>query len=317
MYEGHTIGVVVPAYNEEGFVGDVLDSLPDFVDRVYAIDDASTDGTWEEISAHSAIERAPRAGISNDTDGWVVAIRHDRNRGAGGAIKTGYLAAREDGIDVTVTIDADGQMNPNMMTRFIDPIVAGEADYAKGNRLSNPEYRYDMPRFRLFGNYLLTGLTRIASGYWNVTDPQNGYTAISLTALEAIDLEGMYEYYGYCNDILVKLNVAGMQVVDVDMPASYGDEESSIKYADYIPKVSLMLLRNFLWRLGSRYRKHPLGLAYGLGMVTTLLGIFFGIHAFWAALTRAESTDVRKSLTSFAVGAFSILAGILLDRREK
>ncbi|WP_227379240.1 glycosyltransferase family 2 protein [Haladaptatus halobius] len=316
MYEGHTIGVVVPAYNEEGFVGDVLDSLPDFVDRVYAVDDASTDGTWDEICAHSAIKRAPRAGVSDDTDSQVVAIRHEQNRGAGGAIKTGYLAARNDGIDVTVTIDADGQMNPGMMTRFIDPIVTDEADYAKGNRLSNPEYRHDMPRFRLIGNYLLTGLTRIASGYWDVTDPQNGYTAISIAALEAIDLEKMYEYYGYCNDILVKLNVAGMRVVDVDMPATYGDEESSIKYGDYIPKVSLMLLRTFLWRLKSRYRTHPLGLAYGLGVVGVLLGVVLGVRAFGAALIGTKSSDARKSLASFAVGTFGVLAGIILDRRK-
>ncbi|WP_435159764.1 glycosyltransferase family 2 protein [Haladaptatus sp. DFWS20] len=316
MYEGHTIGVVVPAYNEEGFVGDVLDSLPDFVDRVYAIDDASTDDTWDEIRTHAAVERAPRAGVSDDTDGRVVAIRHEQNRGAGGAIKTGYLAARDDEIDVTVTIDADGQMNPGMMTRFLDPIVAGEADYTKGNRLSNPDFRSAMPRFRLLGNWLLTGLTRVASGYWDVTDPQNGYTAISLSALEGIDLEGMYEYYGYCNDILVKLNVAGMRVADVDMPATYGEEESSIEYGDYIPKVSLMLLGNFLWRLGSRYRAHPLGIAYVLGILGALAGVVHGLRAVGSALTGSESDDARKSLTSLTLGFVGIIAGIVLDRRE-
>ncbi|EFW91184.1 glycosyl transferase family 2 [Haladaptatus paucihalophilus DX253] len=316
MYEGHTIGVVVPAYNEEGFVGDVLDSLPDFVDRVYVVDDASTDGTWDEIRAHAAIERAPRAGESDDTDGQVVAIQHEVNRGAGAAIKTGYLAAREDQTDITVTIDADGQMDPGMMTRFLDPIVAGDADYAKGNRLSNPEFRHEMPRFRLLGNWMLTWLTRIASGYWDVTDPQNGYTAISLPALEAIDLEGMYEYYGYCNDILVKLNVAGMRVADVDMPATYGDEESSIEYNDYIPKVSLMLLRNFLWRLGSRYRTHPLGIAYLVGIVSGVVGIALGVRAAGATLTGSESDDGRKSLTSLVVGVVGIIVGVVLDRRE-
>ncbi|WP_049972919.1 glycosyltransferase family 2 protein [Haladaptatus cibarius] len=316
MYEGHTIGVVVPAYNEEGFVGDVLDSLPDFVDRVYAVDDASTDGTWDEIREYAAVERAPRAGVSDDTDGQVVAIRHNQNRGAGGAIKTGYLAARDDGTDVTVTIDADGQMDPSMMTRFLDPIVAGEADYTKGNRLSNSEFRSAMPRFRLLGNWLLTGLTRIASGYWDITDPQNGYTAISISALEAIDLEEMYEYYGYCNDILVKLNVAGMRVADVDMPAAYGDEESSIEYGDYIPKVSLMLLGNFFWRLGSRYRTHPLGVAYALGIIAALAGVVHGFRAVGSAVTGAENDDAQKSLTSLVLGVVGIVAGVVLDRRE-
>ncbi|KZN26104.1 family 2 glycosyl transferase [Haladaptatus sp. R4] len=316
MYEGHTIGVVVPAYNEEGFVGDVLDSLPDFVDRVYAVDDASTDGTWDEIRAHATIERAPRAGESDDAVNGVVAIQHAVNRGAGAAIKTGYLAAREDGTDITVTVDADGQMDPDIMTRFLDPIVTGDAEYTKGDRLSNSELREEMPRFRLLGNWLLTGLTRIASGYWDITDPQNGYTAISLPALEAIDLEGMYEYYGYCNDILVKLNVAGMRVADVDMPATYGDEESSIQYGDYIPKVSLMLLRNFFWRLGARYRTHPLGIAYLFGIVSGLAGIALGVRALGSTLTGTKNDDARKSLTSLLVGVVGIIVGIVLDRRQ-
>ena len=316
MYEGHTIGVVVPAYNEEGFVGDVINSLPDFVDRVYAVDDASTDGTWDEIRAHATIERAPRARESDDTESGVVAIQHVVNRGAGAAIKTGYLAAREDGTDITVTVDADGQMDPDIMSRFLDPIVAGDADYTKGDRLSDSELRHEMPRFRLLGNWLLTGLTRIASGYWDVTDPQNGYTAISLPALEAIHLEGMYEYYGYCNDILVKLNVAGMRVADVHMPATYGDEESSIEYNDYIPKVSLMLLRNFFWRLGSRYRTHPLGVAYIFGVVSGLAGIALGIRALGSTLTGTKNGDARKSFTSILVGVVGILVGIFLDRRE-
>jgi len=316
MYEGHTIGVVVPAYNEEGFVGDVLNSLPDFVDRIYAVDDASTDGTWDEIRAHAAIERAPRAGVSDDTESGVIAIQHTMNRGAGAAIKTGYLAARDDETDITVTVDADGQMDPDIMTWFLDPIVAGHTDYTKGDRLSNSELRHEMPRFRLLGNWLLTGLTRIASGYWDVTDPQNGYTAISLPALEAIDLEGMYEYYGYCNDILVKLNVAGMRVADVDMPATYGDEESSIEYDDYIPKVSFMLLRNFFWRLGARYRTHPLGVAYIFGVISGLAGIVLGVRALGSTLTGTKSDDVRKSLTSILVGVLGILVGIVLDRRE-
>ena len=351
MYGGKTVGVVVPAYNEEGFVGDVLDSLPDYVDRVYAVDDASTDDTWAEIREHAAVERPPRAdsahvgetadetpgGVTAPDDttnddtapddattdadttnddtapddattdadavradgdgGTVVGIRHERNRGAGGAIKTGYLAARDDGVDVTVTIDADGQMDPAMMTQFLDPIVAGDADYVKGDRLATPEFRDDMPRFRLVGNWLLTGLTRIASGYWTVSDPQNGYTAISLAALESVDLDSMYEYYGYCNDLLVKLNVAGMSVVDVPMPASYGDEESSIDYGGYIPKVSLMLLQNFLWRLRTRYRTHPAGLAYGLALLGAVAVLVRAALALGSSLAGGDAGTDRSEAT--------------------
>ena len=312
MYRDASVGVVMPAYNEEGFVGDVIREMPDYVDRIYAIDDQSTDGTWDEIleaaradadsdgsSDSSREERlvadggfsgkratldggfagerptldgdisalAKRASV-RDPIGRVVPIQHRENLGAGGAIKTGYLAALEDGVDATVTVDADGQMDLSQMTRLLDPIADGEADYAKGNRLLSREYRAAMPRFRFVGNAILTFLTKIASGYWKTMDPQNGYTAISNDALEAVDLENLYEYYGYCNDLLVKLNVHGMRVADVAMPAVYGDEESSIQYSSYIPKVSTMLLQNFLWRLKTKYLAldfHPLALFYLVG----------------------------------------------------
>ncbi|WP_327054165.1 glycosyltransferase family 2 protein [Halomicrococcus gelatinilyticus] len=337
MYGGKTVGVVVPAYNEERFVGDVLDSLPDFVDRVYAVDDASTDATWDEIRDHATVERAPRTdaatGEADETPlradgdgGTVVAIRHERNRGAGGAIKTGYLAARDDGVDVTVTIDADGQMDPAMMTQFLDPVVAGDADYAKGDRLATPEFREGMPRFRLAGNWLLTGLTWIASGYWDVTDPQNGYTAISLDALEAVDVEELYEYYGYCNDLLVKLNVAGMSVVDVPMPASYGDEQSSIDYGGYVPKVSLMLLRNFVWRLRTRYRSHPAGLAYALALLGAVAVLLRAVVAVALALAGSDSSEEtsdaddssgRRFPLSLVATVVGLVAGVVLDRRNQ
>ncbi|WP_440010494.1 glycosyltransferase family 2 protein [Halomicrococcus sp. SG-WS-1] len=344
MYGGQTIGVVVPAYNEEGFVGDVLDSLPAFVDRAYVVDDASTDGTWAEIRERAAVERPARGGPAvargnarpaaggqqdenrdaadaarTDGDGThVVAIRHEQNRGAGGAIKTGYLAARDDRVDVTVTIDADGQMDPEMMTRFIDPIAAGDADYTKGDRLANREFRDDMPRFRLVGNWLLTGLTRIASGYWDLSDPQNGYTAISLAALEAVDVVSMYEYYGYCNDLLVKLNVAGMRVVDVPMPAAYGDEESNIDYVDYVPKVSLMLLRNFCWRLATRYRTRPTGVAYAVGLLGVLATVVQAVRAVGSKATGAsDDEDGHGVLLSLLVAVVGLAAGVVFDRREE
>jgi glycosyltransferase involved in cell wall biosynthesis len=346
MYGGQTVGVVVPAYNEEGFVGDVIDSLPTFVDRAYVIDDASVDNTWAEIREHATVSRPPRGGpavasgsasppagnpLSSDQDEaavdlqradgegtYVVAIRHEENRGAGGAIKTGYLAARKDHVDVTVTIDADGQMDPKMMTQFIDPIVAGDADYTKGDRLASREFRDDMPTFRQTGNIILTGLTRIASGYWELSDPQNGYTAISLAALEAVDISSMYEYYGYCNDLLVKLNVAGMRVVDVPMQANYGDEESSINYFDYIPKVSLMLLRNFFWRLATRYRTRPTGIAYAIGFLGFLATIVNSFRSLGSRNDQAANNndDDYGILFSLLVAVSGVVAGIIFDRRE-
>ncbi|WP_253737448.1 glycosyltransferase family 2 protein [Halohasta salina] len=298
MYNEHTVAVVVPAYNESGFVGEVIETLPDFVDRVYAIDDRSTDETWAEITATAAtVNSAAATGETasteersavdaTSTDGGaafdrrVVPIRHETNRGVGGAIKTGYLRAREDEVDVTAVMGGDGQMDPDYLERIIRPITTGEAEYTKGNRLLNREDHAEMPRFRLVGNRILTLLTKIASGYWRIGDPQMGYTAISLDALRETDIENMYEFYGYCNDLLVRLNVAGHRVADVPSPLNYGDEHSDINYLTYIPRVSLMLLRTFLWRLWSG-RRTARGMAtlvlYVGGAAGTLGGLVTGL----------------------------------------
>ena len=341
MYEGQTIGVVIPAYNEEGFVGDVIRELPAYVDRIYVVDDCSTDGTWEEVveaaredsarSTEYAPDRAiaPDGGTSalteraipHDAVGRVVPIQHRSNRGAGGAIKTGYLAAVEDRMDVTVTVDADGQMDLAQMRRLLEPIVDGRADYAKGNRLLSREYREAMPRFRLFGNSILTFLTKIASGYWKTMDPQNGYTAISHEALCAVDVESLYEYYGYCNELLVRLNASGMRVADVAMPAVYGEEESSIEYTTYIRKVSWMLLSNFLWRLREKYLVrdfHPLALFYLFGAGTATLGVFsaFWLLFAWASPIGSTLLSGETSLLVFITGSVLVLFAMVFDMQE-
>ena len=313
MYEEHTIGVVVPAYNEEGYVGDVVDSIPEFVDRIYVIDDASTDGTWGEIRERAAAYNERRPSVVPRFERRVVPIQHDENRGAGGAIKTGYLAAREDRIDVTVTIDADGQMDTELLPRFLDPIVEDRADYAKGNRFIARDLD-SMPRFRLIGNSILSLLTKIASGYWKTSDPQNGYTAISLRALDGMDLDGMYEYYGYCNDVLVKLNVAGMRVADVAQPAVYAEEESHIDYTEYIPKVSGMLLRNFVWRLNRKYLVrdfHPLALCYYAGagaLGVSLVGLL--------ASLRSRRAATGSWFASAVLGVALLLLAMVFDMEE-
>ena len=339
MYRDHTVGVVVPAYNEQGLIGEVIHSMPAFVDWIAVIDDCSTDGTWDEI------RRAARADAAEmDTEmtlvqsvmtdggegllgrrahihpqiGRVLPIQHHENMGAGGAIKTGYLAALQDELDITVTVDGDGQMDPNRMPKLLDPLVEGAADYAKANRLLYKEYRQDMSSFRFFGNSILTFLTKIASGYWKTMDPQNGYTAISHHALANVGIENMYEYYGYCNDLLVKLNAKGLQVADVAMPAIYGDETSTISYPTYIRKVSGMLLGNFLWRLKVKYLVldfHPLALFYLFGAATTVVGTVAGLWSIYAYLLLDSSLFVRASLSMlvFLIGSLFVMFAMLFD----
>lgn len=340
MYREHSIGVVVPAYNEEGFIGDVIRDMPEYVDRIFVIDDCSTDGTWDEVltaareyQADTNLGDNPSDSVVAATDGGfllknraerhdrigrVVPIEHTENLGAGGAIKTGYLAAREDGIDITATVDGDGQMDLSLLPKLLDPIVEGDADYAKGNRLLYEEFRVEMPKFRFFGNSILTFLTKISSGYWKTMDPQNGYTAISLYALENAGIEDMYEYYGYCNDLLVKMNAKGIRVADVAMPAVYGDEESSIQYSTYIRKVSLMLLRNFCWRLKVKYLVldfHPLAFFYAFGLIMSLFALLGAGWAIYAKFTYGDSLFVPavSSLLLFSIGSMFLMFGMLFD----
>ena len=339
MYRDHTIGVVVPAYNEAGLIGEVIRSMPAFVDWICVIDDCSDDGTWDEILTAARSDRTetrpesePLQSVMTDGDGGplatraeihpqigrVVPVQHRENMGAGGAIKTGYLASLRDELDITVTVDGDGQMDPSLMGKLIDPLVDGEADYAKGNRLLYKEYRQEMSRFRFVGNSILTFLTKIASGYWKTMDPQNGYTAITAHALRNVGIENMYEYYGYCNDLLVKLNAKGLRVADVAIPAIYGEEASSISYPTYIRRVSGMLLQNYLWRLKVKYLVldfHPLALFYLFGAGTTVFGVLGGLWSLYLFVMVDESLFVRASLSMmlFLIGSLFLMFAMLFD----
>ena len=272
MYREHRIAVVVPAYNEELLIGPTLDTIPGCVDRVYVVDDCSTDGTATELGEHSA--RDPR----------IVPLRHETNSGVGAAIVPGYTAALADGMEIVAGMAGDNQLDPAFLPKLLDPIIDGKADYAVGNRLINPEFRTGMSRWRFVGNSALTLLTKIASGYWQLVDPQNGYTAISRRALETIPLDAVYPRYGYCNDILVRLNVYGFRVKNVPHPARYGLERSKIKYSSYIVRLSRLLLKDFLWRLKTKYvimGFHPLVFFYLFGVAFSVVSIAMGIFSLY------------------------------------
>jgi hypothetical protein len=273
VYKGSTVGVVIPAYNEEGFIGDVIDSVPEFVDQVFVIDDCSTDNTWTEIKEYVDAESQQASGIGDATDQMVIAdgagatvsesqtfldrrivpVRHQTNGGRGAAVQTGYELALMSDMDAVAVLDGDGQMDPDILDKILDPIVTGDADYAKGNRLISRSHCAQMSNWRLFGNVLLTMLTKIASGHWNMRDPQNGYTAISAAALEQLSLNDLFDDYGFLNDILIHLDAHGMTVQDVPMEALYGDESSGIRYGSFIPQLSMLLLSGFFWRLQRKY----------------------------------------------------------------
>lgn len=314
MYRGASVAVVVPAYNEGPFIGEVLDGMPAIVDSVYAVDDCSTDDTWHEIESRTA--RVPVADAVADGGSTgrprIVPVRHRTNRGRGAAVMSGYRRAYSDGMDVIAVMDGDGQMDPDRLERLLDPVVDGRADYAKGNRLASTTHLRGMSAWRLFGNVLLTLLTSLASGYWGIRDSQNGYTAISREALGWLDLDAMYDGYGFLNDMLMMLNQHGARVVDVPMPAVYGDEQSGIRYATFVPSLSLLLLRGFvrrLWRRRSVEPLDPLVVSYAIGIVGIGLSGLAVVYRFSAWLRSATSRLGPPS-------ALALALGIALDRHE-
>ena len=201
MLEGKRVAVVVPAFDEERLVGETIRGIPEFVDRIFVVDDASRDGTPGQADAVG--------------DPRVQVLRHDRNGGVGAAIATGYRRALEEEIDVTCVMAADNQMDPAELEALVAPVARGEVDYAKANRLVSGEAWTVIPRTRYLGNAVLSLLTKIASGYWHVADSQAGYTALSLSALRRLDLDRLYPRYGFPNDVLVHLNVQNARVRDV------------------------------------------------------------------------------------------------------
>jgi glycosyltransferase involved in cell wall biosynthesis len=269
MYKDKKISVVVPAYNEEMLIEHTLRSIPDYIDKIYAVDDGSPDNTFELIEEIAEEDRR------------IIPIKHEVNRGVGAAIVTGYKRSLEDDIDIAVVMAGDNQMDPAYIPSLVDPIIENRADYTKGNRLMKAAHMRGMSYWRRLGNSLLTLLTKFSSGYWNIMDPQNGYTAISRNALETIDLDSIYPSYGYCNDLLMKLNVFSLRVIDISIPCRYGKEKSKIRYDRYIIKVSWLLLGNFFYRIKMKYlflSLNPIAFFYLAGIILVPIGLILGIN---------------------------------------
>lgn len=269
MYEGKTVAVVVPAYNEEKLLGVVLDTMPDFVDLIIVVDDASVDGTFALLSAYQArfTER-------------LLIVRHTDNQGVGAAIVTGYKQALLRQSDVVAVMAGDGQMDPDDLVRLVAPVARGEVEYAKGNRLFRGESWHMIPHYRYLGNAVLSLMTKIASGYWHVADSQSGYTVIARVALERLDLDSIYKRYGMPNDMLIQLNVGNFRVRDVSVRPIYDiGEVSGIRLSKVIPTISWLLLCGFFWRLCEKYiirDFHPLVFFYAMGLTLFPCGLMLG-----------------------------------------
>jgi glycosyltransferase involved in cell wall biosynthesis len=267
MLEGKRVAVVVPAHDEEGLIAATLQGIPGFVDRIYVIDDASGDETAERARAVD--------------DPRVEVITHDRNRGVGAAIVTGYKRALADRMDATAVMAGDNQMDPDELELLATPVVRDQVDYAKANRLFTGSAWKLIPRNRYIGNAILSLFTKVASGYWHVADSQAGYTVISLRVLTLLDLDRIYTSYGFPNDMLVHLNVWSARVRDFPSRPIYGvGERSGIKIRRVVPRISWLLWKGFFWRMREKYvirDFHPLVFFYFLGFLMVTVGLVLGI----------------------------------------
>jgi len=267
VFEGKRVAVVVPAYDEEALIATTIGGIPPLVDRIFVVDDGSSDRT------------AGRAGEAGDPR--VEVLVHDSNQGVGAATLTGYRRALEDGFDVVAVMNGDNQMDPTDLPALVEPVARGEVDYAKANRLFTGQAWDVIPHTRFFGNAVLSMLTKVASGYWHVADSQSGYTAISRELLAELDLDRVYTRYGFPNDMLVHLNVWNARVRDVHSRPVYGvGERSTMRYRHVVPRIAWLLLRGFFWRLWEKYVKrdfHPLVFFYLVGFVSFTAGVLLGL----------------------------------------
>lgn len=307
MYLEKSIAVVVPAYNEEKLIRQTLASIPELVDRIIVVNDASMDGTSGIVKDMA------------DNDPRVCLLEHGKNRGVGAAIVTGYKKALELEIDVTAVMAGDAQMDPDDLIPVIKPVAEGRADYVKGNRLITGEAWQMIPRYRYLGNAFLSLLTKVSSGYWGVADSQTGYTAISEEAIRLLPLEELYPRYGYPNHLLVMLNVFSLRVMDVPVRPVYGiGERSDIRLWKVIPRLSWMLTNCFFWRLKEKYiirDFHPLVFFYLLGLTLFPSGLISGLYLFFYRIISGPVavTSVLFSVFLFVSGLQSLFFAMWFD----
>lgn len=286
----HRIAVVIPSYKVTKHVLDVISRIGPEISQIYVIDDYCPNGSGPFVK-------------ENCIDPRVEVLFHEKNEGVGGAVMTGYQAALSNGADVIVKIDGDGQMDPELIPKFVLPIMRGEADYTKGNRFFNLESVALMPRIRLFGNAILSFMTKLSSGYWNLFDPTNGYTAIHADVAQRLPFKKISRRYFFETDILFRLNTLRAVVVDIPMESKYADEASNLKISKIVGEFMIKHISNFLKRLFYNYYLRDLSLAsieLPLGIILFTFGLIFGsyhwIHSAYIGSPTPSGTIMLAAL---------------------
>lgn len=292
----NNIAVVIPCYKVRDHILDVINCIGPYIDRIYVVDDCCPESSGDFVKKHCEDKR-------------VIIISNFENQGVGGAVMTGYRAAIDDGMEIMVKLDGDGQMDPYLLPDFILPIINGEADYTKGNRFFNLDRITEMPKLRIIGNALLSLITKLSSGYWNLFDPTNGYTAIHRDIARHLPFEKISRRFFFESDMLFRLNILRAVVIDIPMDAKYGSEESNLDIHKILGEFFLKNIRNFLKRIFYNYYLRGMSLAsfeLPLGAAILLFGIIFGSYHWYDSWNRSELTPVGTIMIS----AVSLITGL-------
>lgn len=292
------IAVVIPSYRVRSHILDVINLIGSEVSRIYVVDDCCPDNSGDFVESYCEDER-------------VIVIRHAENQGVGGAVMTGYKVAINDGMDIFVKVDGDGQMDPSLIPVFVAPIASGEADYTKGNRFFDLEEIGAMPKVRLFGNATLSFMTKLSSGYWDLFDPTNGYTAIHRDVAQHLPFNKISQRYFFETDILFRLNILRAVVVDIPMDAKYADEVSGLKISKIVGEFIFKHVRNFWKRIFYNYYLRDMSLAsieLPVGLVMFLFGLCFGAYHWLLSISSGQSS----SSGTVMVSALPVIIGLQL-----
>lgn len=299
------LAVVIPCYNVAQYIENVIRAVPSDVRTIVAVDDASIDGTADALSRC----KDPR----------LVVVRQLRNGGVGSAMLAGYAKALACGADVCVKVDGDGQMDLGLLPVLVAPVVSGEADFAKGNRFWDLDALDSMPRIRLIGNGVLSLLTKLASGYWSIFDPTNGYTAISAAAVRRMALTRIAPRYFFETSVLIELNIQGAIVRDIEMPARYGDERSQLSVGHAALTFPFLLMRGlwrrFFWRYMIR-DFNAVTVCVLAGMPALLFGLIFGAYHWRHSVSTGEPATAGTVLLAalpVILGFQCLLTAFVLD----
>jgi dolichol-phosphate mannosyltransferase len=301
-----SIAVIIPSYKVRDHILGVIEGMGTEITRIYVVDDRCPDKTGDYVSEHCTDER-------------VVILRHEVNQGVGGAVMTGYQAGIRDGMDILVKVDGDGQMDPALIPRFVAPIAAGEADYTKGNRFFDLEEIRAMPKMRLFGNAVLSFMTKLSSGYWDLFDPTNGFTAIHKDAARHLPFNKISKRYFFETDVLFRLNTLRAVVIDIPMDAKYGDEVSNLKISQVVGEFFAKHIRNFTKRIFYNYYLRDMSVAsleLPAGVLMLLFGTLFGASHWISGVETGAPTPagtIMLSAIPIIVGIQFILAFLAYD----